>query len=597
MHRHATLTGRMKSRIAGDSLILATEVLTPTGMISIEGEGNLRTARAAARDMLRSRGKGEEEVELCAARIAGLQARDEVEFALGFLPLGNLVHPEAAKAGVSIFREMHAPDDGTRSDALERVMLLRKAAARGSDMAGDVDYAIRRLSGAEQGKRALDSMGSFLDAIASAVSSVASTAASAVDALRNGSPLTQGLAMLLVGPGALTVIAPKTAAMIAASALGVPPQSVDAIYAVAKQAGIPMPENSAHGLGMLSPDMLASLASAAASSGMVDPSAVDALQKMATMKASAAAHPLVRFDLLKQIAQRGKAIPQAKVDQLAAISAASSTPEQKAILDSQQAQADLDAEAARQAQVGSFLDDLSSTATDMFSGGKDASSAFSSPLASNVAQALQGNAPGIAAGTALLKAASGGDPAALSKISATKAMAQAGVPKAQAALGNLKAAQEVVNVVDQHAVEQAASRPELSTASALTASSQVLKLGSKGPDVGDLQRSLLAAGFDPKGTDGKFGKDTLEAVKAFQSSKGLKADGIVGPDTKALLAGRPLPPRPKETAEQRIARQTAPGGELDLDRSPAARLQHPSRSRWSWKDLIPSLITTNPMWS
>ena len=37
------------------------------------------------------------------------------------------------------------------------------------------------------------------------------------------------------------------------------------------------------------------------------------------------------------------------------------------------------------------------------------------------------------------------------------------------------------------------------------------------------------------GIDGKFGKDTLAAVKAFQNDHGLVVDGIVGPKTRKEL--------------------------------------------------------------
>lgn len=63
----------------------------------------------------------------------------------------------------------------------------------------------------------------------------------------------------------------------------------------------------------------------------------------------------------------------------------------------------------------------------------------------------------------------------------------------------------------------------------------VLKLGSSGPDVLTLQSTLKQLGFDPNGVDGTFGPGTQAAVIAFQTSKGLTADGIVGPATMAAL--------------------------------------------------------------
>ncbi len=63
----------------------------------------------------------------------------------------------------------------------------------------------------------------------------------------------------------------------------------------------------------------------------------------------------------------------------------------------------------------------------------------------------------------------------------------------------------------------------------------ILKQGSSGPAVKDLQQKLKDLGFDPKGVDGKFGPGTLAAVTAFQKRKKLRADGFVGPKTIAAL--------------------------------------------------------------
>ena len=55
-----------------------------------------------------------------------------------------------------------------------------------------------------------------------------------------------------------------------------------------------------------------------------------------------------------------------------------------------------------------------------------------------------------------------------------------------------------------------------------------LEFGSRGNSVLQLQRALLALGFDPNGTDGKFGRGTEKAVIAYQKSRGLEADGKAG---------------------------------------------------------------------
>lgn len=63
----------------------------------------------------------------------------------------------------------------------------------------------------------------------------------------------------------------------------------------------------------------------------------------------------------------------------------------------------------------------------------------------------------------------------------------------------------------------------------------ILKSGSKGAEVKELQELLNAAGYDCGNADGIYGKKTVAAVKALQSDHGLTVDGIAGPETIALL--------------------------------------------------------------
>ncbi len=63
----------------------------------------------------------------------------------------------------------------------------------------------------------------------------------------------------------------------------------------------------------------------------------------------------------------------------------------------------------------------------------------------------------------------------------------------------------------------------------------VLKTGSRGQEVKDLQGRLHTLGYYNGELDGEFGPATKEAVIAFQKANGLGADGIVGEETKALL--------------------------------------------------------------
>lgn len=73
----------------------------------------------------------------------------------------------------------------------------------------------------------------------------------------------------------------------------------------------------------------------------------------------------------------------------------------------------------------------------------------------------------------------------------------------------------------------------------LPAPRRTLRLGSKGPDVRELQEFLRAMGADLT-IDGGFGPKTLKALESFQASRSLTVDGVCGPKTwKALEGARP----------------------------------------------------------
>ena len=71
-----------------------------------------------------------------------------------------------------------------------------------------------------------------------------------------------------------------------------------------------------------------------------------------------------------------------------------------------------------------------------------------------------------------------------------------------------------------------------------------LSIGSRGPDVTRLQQLLRNAGFDPGPIDGIFGPRTQAAVIAFQRSRNLVPDGIVGINTWTALGVRCVTPPP-----------------------------------------------------
>lgn len=91
-----------------------------------------------------------------------------------------------------------------------------------------------------------------------------------------------------------------------------------------------------------------------------------------------------------------------------------------------------------------------------------------------------------------------------------------------------------------------------------------LQPGSRDPKaVSALQNALNDLLGTDMAVDGKFGNDTRDAVKQFQERQGLKADGVVGEDTREALLG-PQPPatreqlQDREAARQQAASQSAP---------------------------------------
>ena len=68
---------------------------------------------------------------------------------------------------------------------------------------------------------------------------------------------------------------------------------------------------------------------------------------------------------------------------------------------------------------------------------------------------------------------------------------------------------------------------------------KVLKIGSKGVQVTELQADLTKLGFSTF-IDGVFGAGTEASVKRFQQTNKLTVDGVVGPKTQAEVTRRVL---------------------------------------------------------
>ena len=82
--------------------------------------------------------------------------------------------------------------------------------------------------------------------------------------------------------------------------------------------------------------------------------------------------------------------------------------------------------------------------------------------------------------------------------------------------------------------------PTASAATAVAESLPKLRHGDSGKSISALQTILNAHGYSLS-VDGKFGSDTLSAVKHLQGLKGLQEDGVVGPNTWGSLVGKVRP--------------------------------------------------------
>ena len=94
---------------------------------------------------------------------------------------------------------------------------------------------------------------------------------------------------------------------------------------------------------------------------------------------------------------------------------------------------------------------------------------------------------------------------------------------------------------------------------------RLLKHGSAGGDVKQMQRYLLQLGYDlgKYGADGEFGDATELAVKAFQKDKGLEADGQYGKKTHAALITAAKENRQEEaTLGNRLLKRGSEGADV-----------------------------------
>lgn len=99
----------------------------------------------------------------------------------------------------------------------------------------------------------------------------------------------------------------------------------------------------------------------------------------------------------------------------------------------------------------------------------------------------------------------------------------------------------------------------------------VLRRGSRGQEVAELQIRLRELGYFNNPNLGNFGPITQQAVRQFQSDRGLRPDGIVGQETRQALALIPPAPKTPEVATTPPPQPTATQPPPPAAKPPAAK--------------------------
>lgn len=103
---------------------------------------------------------------------------------------------------------------------------------------------------------------------------------------------------------------------------------------------------------------------------------------------------------------------------------------------------------------------------------------------------------------------------------------------------------------------QALGVGDIKKSSSKSSTSQLLRIGSRGQAVTDLQSKLKNLGYDTGKVDGIYGSLTASAVQQYQRSNHLQVDGIAGPDTLSSLYGQ----APKKASSKTSAKSKTTTG-------------------------------------
>jgi len=124
-----------------------------------------------------------------------------------------------------------------------------------------------------------------------------------------------------------------------------------------------------------------------------------------------------------------------------------------------------------------------------------------------------------------------------------------------------------IRMIEQElaALRGTAAKPAPVVIPAPPTATPLLRAGAQGEAVKRMQLQLIRHGhrLTKFGADGHFGDETLRAVRAFQGSRKLVVDGIVGPATWAALnSAAPAPAPPSNNKQRPTIRRNARGADV-----------------------------------
>ncbi len=139
----------------------------------------------------------------------------------------------------------------------------------------------------------------------------------------------------------------------------------------------------------------------------------------------------------------------------------------------------------------------------------------------------------------------------------------------------------------------ATPKPSSSSGKLFGGNYTTIRYGDRGSRVTTLQQALISAGNLSGKVDGIFGTQTFNAVKSFQRSKKLTADGLAGKNTLTALekavsgSSSKATPKPASTAKPTATPKPSTGGDIN-DRISAPSVSKLNLLHW-FNDVKPSL--------